>query len=311
MTYEKDWLTHVRAELVPAFPRDFSFKRFNVLTEKHYLTLCNLLNKNNGSGYVSVYSQFEYQNHIASCLYYDVDGEDILETSKFVLQMLQQIDKYKPLIVFTGGRGFHVFIHFPPIQADIKKAGIYVLENLDGLEWEKYIDKHGLGNWRAMCIVPYTFHRKTLFLSRIVRYPQITQANKQLAIELSEKFKQQENFQFDKTDNSLNVINGFLGDEFPPCIFSLLQKLSSERELSHEGRVFLANFLVHAGFEPSEVKQLFVLANDFRKEITDYQVEYIVRRNLKLYSCSTLINLGLCPLPIQHCKYYPSLNWWF
>jgi len=308
--HEDIWLMHVRDSLVPAFPRDFSFKRVPVFNQRHYLTLCNLCHQNLRSGYVSVYSDYEHQNHVFSCLYFDVDGEDILDTTRFVLQMLNEISSYCPLVVFTGGRGYHIFIHLPPVSIDLKKASLFFLDRLNGVEWEDYVDRHALGNSRAMCIVPFTFHRKTFIESRIVRYPKVTQSNHDLAKELAEKFKWEPQGEINLSTVPVGD-SAFFGDDFPPCILSCLQKLSSEGELSHEGRMFLSTFLLRSGFEPSEVMQLFSSAHDFNPSVTSYQVNYIVRRGLKAYSCPKAIALGLCPFPIQHCKYYPNVNWWF
>ena len=141
------WLQHVRADKIErAFPRDITatdLKRMEVHSEKEYLSFCSFCNKNNVSGHVSVYSKNEWENKLASCIFLDIDGEDVLDSSSFVNKVIVKIAGLGPMVVYTGGEGFHIFILFPTVKIrNLRDATIFFLnQTLDSLDWEDYVEK--------------------------------------------------------------------------------------------------------------------------------------------------------------------------
>jgi len=319
LTLEQKWLLHTRSDIVHrAFPRDAcypfeeSMKRFTVLTAGQYVTFCNLCRRSNSSAHVSVYSQVEWETKNASCLWFDIDGKDVLDSSSFVNKFLPFLEVFKPTVVYTGGKGFQIFLSFPLTKImDLRGATMFFLRGLDGLEWEPYIDKRKIGDWRSICRVPETPHRKTKKPSEILRYGYITDFGVSLASVLEKKFgsgivyaEEAKSKEGSKSENMIEYIG------FPPCIQKLLS-MTKTGEMDHEERIQLSIFLMKWGFSQEEVKFLFSKMSDYRESTTDYQLSYLNERQIRLYSCRKSIELGICPIPKGHCRYFPSLNWIF
>lgn len=308
---EDDWLWHIRAPLTTAFPRDITLKRQKALSPKHYLTFCKLAAKNGGeSAYVAVYSDMEWQNKLATALYYDIDGRNILLSSLFAQNLLEALSKYDPMILFTGGKGYHFYILIPPTKiADLRGAAKYVLDQMDGVEYERYIDPHGLGNWRAIARIPYTPHMRTGFKAYLIRRGGINEHSKELARILADKFGHEEPIRLSKeAEKGLIRENGIdLSGSIPPCMLLLIDRLYHARALTHEERFILASYLARAGFGDDEIHLIFSRAEDYNPRVTGYQVNYLRRRGMKVYRCRRLKEANLCPIQ-GHCEFYPSIN---
>ncbi|MCX8163052.1 MAG: hypothetical protein N3D10_00670 [Candidatus Micrarchaeota archaeon] len=87
--------------------------------------------------------------------------------------------------------------------------------------------------------------------------------------------------------------------DFPPCIKKLIAQLSSSINVSHYGRVALAIYLIKAGYSNEQIQKIFSFAPDYNFETTNYQIEFIRKKNYNMFSCATMDSLGLC---IADCK---------
>jgi hypothetical protein len=94
-------------------------------------------------------------------------------------------------------------------------------------------------------------------------------------------------------------------EKIPPCVVKCYTELVDTGELDHSGRVLLANWLIHAGFEEDKVVDVFRVAKDFKEHYTRYQVEYLFERKYHLPSCRKIMADGYCP---YKCELYPWME---
>jgi DNA primase large subunit len=83
-----------------------------------------------------------------------------------------------------------------------------------------------------------------------------------------------------------------------PCMQRLIQRLKRSENLSHQERWILVVYLCKIGVSKEEVKQLFKFAPDYNEKITNYQVEYLYKKQYMVPNCSVLRTYGIC---IQEC----------
>jgi DNA primase large subunit len=84
-----------------------------------------------------------------------------------------------------------------------------------------------------------------------------------------------------------------------PCMQRLIERLKRSENLSHQERWILVVYLCKIGVSKEEVKQLFKFAPDYNEKITNYQVEYLYKKQYMVPSCSTLKTYGIC---VQDCN---------
>jgi len=84
-----------------------------------------------------------------------------------------------------------------------------------------------------------------------------------------------------------------------PCMQRLIERLKRSENLSHQERWILVVYLCKIGVSKEEVKQLFKFAPDYNEKITNYQVEYLYKKQYMVPSCSTLRTYGIC---VQDCR---------
>jgi DNA primase large subunit len=90
-----------------------------------------------------------------------------------------------------------------------------------------------------------------------------------------------------------------------PCMQRLIQRLKRSENLSHQERWILVVYLCKIGVSKEEVKQLFKFAPDYNEKITNYQVEYLYKKQYMVPNCSVLRTYGIC---IQECGVKNSLS---
>ncbi len=97
----------------------------------------------------------------------------------------------------------------------------------------------------------------------------------------------------------------FSGD-IAPCMKKLLDEIYQNKNLSHHARWSLAIYLHKIGKTKEEILNIFSNSPDFNLNITDYQVEYIIKKDYSMPSCSTLKTYGLC---INDCGCFNPLKY--
>lgn len=84
-----------------------------------------------------------------------------------------------------------------------------------------------------------------------------------------------------------------------------MKELENTGELDHIQRLQMANFLLRVWGYEKTFNYFKKYAKDFNEQYTEYQLKYILKRNLKLYRCRRMMEMGFCP---EKCKYFPTLN---
>jgi hypothetical protein len=229
------------------------------------------------------------------------------------VEVVELIVALEPVIskvrsVFSGRRGVHLYVDLNPVRViDLRGASEYVAEVL-GIR--DIVDRQVLGDWRRMSRVPGSYHRVTgneCVVLNPSTDPELTRILSEL---IYEKFvAKSKSFEVPMPREMQETIS--VQGEPPPCISFLTGQLLSGQNLKHEARIHLGTYLLRLGLKPEEIAVLFRKVPDFNESTTLYQLRWLQKHNYKMYSCMKARQYGLCPLPLETCKYYPSPNWWF
>jgi DNA primase large subunit len=288
-----------------------------------------------------VYSDYEISNQLVTELFYDIDV-DQADTRRSILNhdrmlnhdrlkifmnhdnhdidriyervdVVELIVQLEPIIskvrsLYSGRRGVHLHIDLYPVRVvDLRRASEHVAELFGIID---VVDKQVLGDWRRVARVPYTYHKLTGQECVLLNPTTDAVLMKTLSELLHEKFTSKTcNYTVlmpSETREAATVLG-----EPPPCISYLLGQLSAGQDLSHQARLHLGVYLLKIGLKPDEAAVLFKPLPDFNYETSCYQLQWLYRHNYKMYSCEKAKQYGLCPLPVDGCKYAPSPNWWF
>jgi hypothetical protein len=208
--------------------------------------------------------------------------------------------------VYSGRRGIHLHIDLEPIRVtDLRRAAEYTAELLGIAD---YVDKQVLGDWRRLSRVPGSFHRisgsECVYINPSTN-PELTRL---LSEVLHEKFTHKVNNYVVPLPSETREKVTVLGEP-PPCISYLIGRLVAGQDISHAGRLHLGAYLMRIGLTPDEASILYSKCSDFAQTTTYYHLQWLSRHNYKMYSCEKARMYGLCPLPADGCKYFPSPNW--
>jgi muconolactone delta-isomerase len=320
---ESSWLRHIRADKVVAFPRDYGLWRKKLFTRQQYLTACRHAEKNMLELYTSIYSDHEVSNQLATELFYDIDlcidessytnlnyrtnlyNIKLTDVTELIVQLEPIIKAVRTL--YTGGRGIHLHIDLQPVQlSNLRYAAMYVAELLGIAE---LVDKQVLGDWRRVSRVPGSYHKsgnKCVLLNQATNQ----ELEQLLSRLLHEKYGCKTLRYTVQLPRETSEVTYMLGEP-PPCISFLFSQLTSGQPLSHGARLHLGAYLMKMGLEPEEASVLYSKLPDYNNTYTTYQLRWLQKHSYNMYSCVKAKQLGLCPLPLDGCKYYPSPNHFF
>jgi hypothetical protein len=336
------WLKHIRVERVVAFPRDYGLWRRKLVSERQYLTTCEHAYKNKLEMFTSVLSDYEIANQIVTELFYDIDVEqveprdvssvdaslqptinslnsqlrnhelcyhNIIKRQPDVVELIAQLEPIICVVrsLYSGRRGVHLHVDLNPVRiVDLRRAAEYVAELLGIAD---IVDKKTLGDWRRVSRVPYTYHKLTGNMCMSLNMATNVELMNTLSELLREKFTYKTNSYSVPMSGEVREAVTVLGDP-PPCISFLFGRLQAGQLLTHEARLHLGAYLMRIGLKPEEAAVLFTTSPDYDEPTTLYQLRWLHEHNYKMYSCERARQYGLCPLPIDKCKYAPSPNWW-
>lgn len=293
MIPESDLSEFLRSGVVPAFPRDYGIPRKVAYDDSHFSTMVRLSKGYNA--HTSVYSRWEWENSIASTFLLDIDGDTYWDSLRFLVDIKPLIKGFKVRAYFTGNRGFHVYIDFPPTKLDLRSSVMGFLERyLGGIEWERYIDRQVIGDWRHMARLPGAVHEKNGGTARLVweskgmNVPDLRFTSQNLIL---------------KSFGPKRLTKG----NHPPCILYLLDLLRTTHDLSHYQRIHLASYLLNI-MDPEEVTDIFMLAEDYKRSVTEYYVRYLDQKGWRPFGCIKAKQYGICPVPLQQngCPFFPD-----
>jgi len=129
--------------------------------------------------YVSVFTFNEYSQPWIGCLFFDFDAgpkkdfdpveekwqkvlEQVLDDVRRVVNFFRERYGVEPLVLYTGNRGFHIYIYTTPVQLREPKLTLkqFCSKIIDKLQL-KYVDKAIIGDVRRIARLPYSKHMKT------------------------------------------------------------------------------------------------------------------------------------------------------
>ncbi len=237
-------------------------------------------------------------------LFFDFDGFLIKawkEASTFA-QHLKQYYGVEPLIIFSGRKGYHVYVWLESPQhfTENKEAKAFYATAqrllLKGLKFET-LDMQVLGDIKRVSRVPYSIHEKSL--NPCVP---LTLAHAPLLISNLKGFRErglQAHFikiclkQMEKADKRRLVLLHKNVKGVRPCISAALnQRL--EGQGGHLMRLAIAVEHLHVGMKPSEIAPLFQSQSDYDYEKSLSYVEDAQKRGYKPFKCKTIQALGFC-----------------
>jgi len=238
-------------------------------------------------------------------LFFDFDGSLIKawkEASTFA-QHLKQYYGVEALVVFSGCKGYHVYVWLASSQhfEGSKQAKMfYAMAQkllLKGMKLET-LDMQVLGDIKRVSRVPYTIHEKN-------SNPCIplTQSHAPILIGNLQGFRKAGlNSRFIKlcikqmekdADRKRLVFRHRNVKGVRPCISVALNR-QLEGKGGHLMRLAIAIEHLHLGMKPFEIAPLFQSQSDYDYERSLYFVEDSLKRGYKPFKCKTIQALGFC-----------------
>jgi len=280
--------------------------------------------------FVGVYSEPQVESKMFDTIFLDIDSYDGLRSSYSVMRKVVSAlenEGIEPRVYFSGRKGFHVWIDFPPAHVyNFKLACRRLVRFLLGKELYGALDSVILGIVRQVSRVPFTRHVESglycipvdpewvlkeilTFASKPNELPKEVLRYK-VSREVKKMLEEDRYFYFTVTYDSAPRCT-FPREEpskEPPCITMYMDMLEKTGELPHWARLQLAIYLLRRGWTYDDIVNVFRKARDFNRRKTEYQVRYADKKGLNMLRCSRVMELGLCP---GRCEYYPSLNLYF
>lgn len=309
-----------------------SLKRYE-LANKSALENFVYLNKDVYCGLFSNYQKVEREYDM---LFLDIDSHD-LHLSYFQLDIVRERLEQNGIkyyaMMFSGSKGFHVYVPFKPTRlVNFRNA---VLGWLRHIEIMDFIDATAIEPNRVTRI-PFTINSKS-GLYCVPMGDQSTKFSLQQALTYAKEGWSQEcsyipnedlGFTLKTFDSeaTLGVGSGVIEgttskifateNTYPPCmqrLVTMANDINGETghsvPLNHDERLQMAIFLLHVfGGDIDKVAKYYENFDDYRESVTKYQIGYAKKRKLKMMSCDNLTDVGVCCVSHDVCPFYPSIN---
>jgi len=245
-------------------------------------------------------------------LFFDFDSKESLDTaweeaSKFAKALITYYT-VKPLLVFSGMKGFHIFVflksvfQFPTWWAGFVKEIYKDMQKrlLMGFNF-KTLDPAVVGDIKRLARVPYSIHQETGSLCQ-----PISLDREPVQVESLDEYREagldlgvlrmsynhvyaQQNKSAPKTPR----IKGGNG-RARPCIEAALKQRLNDGN-GHKMRLAIAAEYLNKGSSIPEVVQLFCSQDDYGDgSKSRYYVEDINHKGYKPFRCSTIKQLNFC-----------------
>jgi hypothetical protein len=292
-----------------AVGREASKSRQFVSDTEDFLGYVESCKQNRSACYLSV-QPYKERNTVQKIekLFFDFDSPGNLEQAwldaKKLAGCLQQYYGAESLIVFSGCKGYHVYTWLVnAVEVESPLAGktfcrIIQRKVTAGLKLST-LDPAVIGDIKRLSRVPYTVHEKSGGLCvpvAVNREPVLVQKlDGYRQHGLSQKFidlcKDEANSQLEKPSHASS--GQYLNKDVRPCILEALNQPLQRKE-GHLMRIAIAREYLNAGFQVSEVAQLFQVQNDFDAGRTRYYLEYLQSNKYRPFKCRTINDLGFC-----------------
>lgn len=286
----------------------------------------SFIRDHNGKGNIAVqvHPDLNISYGVYDTLFLDFDGRgDIRDVFDEAKQMYSVLGGGR--LYFSGRKGFHLYIDLKPVYLGSIYASVLN-------EWAKqfktkYLDLKSLKDRKRMARVVYTKHVKSgLYMIPIdvsdnvagiiskamnpseTAYSYAVKENTSISDELRKIYANVKESEKKITQILVKPMR-ITEAEMPPCVRIGIETLKKTGELDHYARFHVVNYLLQIGIPEGEVEKLFAkYAKDYDPSKTEYQVEYLRRRDMKPFNCKNAIAMGICPLEMPElCPYYPSI----
>jgi len=322
----KHWLGFLREDLVPKqFPRQMFKSRVRVKDSAAYLKNMKQNYNTPTDCFISHYTLEQQASGVLDSIFTEVDGEGVRDgvLKGAAVQKAYLAKGYKFRLFFSGSRGFHFHLPFPPVPLKFPKRTVGMfLADLP----VQFMDSHVLANLAQMVRVPWTKNKKSgLYAIELpaefpllkLRLGKLFAAASQLDIDSSPIVVEPNDciaerlFELDKikpkASNGFFKGRGSLGESMPPCVVHFIEELRSTSHLGHHERLHVAASLITLGYSDLEIAEVFRLhAMDYIGKKTLNQLEHIRRGRLHPCGCRRLRKENLCPIDYMYdCPFFP------
>jgi hypothetical protein len=304
-------------ELFNRFPREVGIKReivHNINEFNKYIQLNN--------GIKNVYTSLYDINLYIDKVFFDIDNQDLSKAKEDTITLIKRLNEYElPYIVlFSGKKGFHVYIPTNPWQAPNLETARYVLKTIQNSlsNGIKSVDKHVIGDVRRLVRVPNTLNKNnycvplpdTFIYWDVVKIIDYAKSPHDINYDVKPvDVRQLADFDFDYIQHNIDIDlpkRWELPSSFKlviplirPC---LAQKLIEDRDPPHMVRLALVTELMWLGFNQEQVYHVIRELNwkDFNPKITRYHIKHIFEHRYLPPSCSKLKEYTRC----KNCNWF-------
>lgn len=241
-------------------------------------------------------------------LFFDFDCSSDIEKARMealrLAKTLQDFYDAVPLIVFSGHKGYHIYVWLRQSiisanNSDLKRLYETLQKTLlRGLNL-KTLDWQIIGDVKRLARVPYTKHEKTGNLC-----VPVTSNGKPVIVTSLEGYRNHglpnsfvkfciRRIHQERSFKKLRIFKLKSIERIRPCILEALRK-PLEGGNGHLMRLAIACEFLSRGYNIDDIVQLFATQLDFNEEKTRYFVEHAKRSNYKPFKCKTIRKLGFC-----------------
>lgn len=307
-------------DLFNRMPREFGLHRQLVKTRDEMDRLVMLSN-----GVVDVYVSLYSCDLVVDKIFFDLDSNNLEDAYRDAVELFERLKSYKltPVALFSGRKGFHIYVPLKPFKSNIETIKVVVKDFQetfsDGL---KTVDRRVIGDVRRMVRYPNTLNVagkrycvplpsgwQEWDVEKIVDYslePRNIEFNVDFVdVERIVDVDYHQPINLPKIDlKPWNLPHGakIALMLLRPCVANVLL---SDSEPPHVVRLDMVSELMWLGWSEEQVvtaiKQL--AWKDFNESVTRYQVSHIFRKRYLPPSCSKLKHYVAC----NNCGWY---YWW-
>jgi|Deesub1362A_J573_1020465.scaffolds.fasta_scaffold00327_24 hypothetical protein len=247
--------------------------------------------------YASIFANWQVVRRMFDVVWLDIDDhEGRGDLNNKLERVLDLLHEYEPRVYFTG-RGYHVYLLIELTR--LESYNEVVRKWVCDMGLKGYVDR--IGNMRQLGRIPGTVNG---YVGREVILIEKGKVSKELGKEL----KEYDSVTMERSESESERLFENIKDmsSMPRCVQEGVEILARTGELEHDYRLHIAAFLLRV-WDYEDVKDVFRMASDFREDRTDYQLKYILSKNIKAFKCKTAMEKGIC---MEKCPFYPSVNLW-
>ncbi|UYL64948.1 MAG: hypothetical protein EJNHJLOP_00059 [Methanophagales virus PBV082] len=321
----------------PFFPREIGvpyeqyFQRRTYTTVSEFFEKIDEARRSGKEVYAGVYA-LDDERVVIDRIAFDIDAQSLFTARKVALKLCSILNslELQPVVVFSGRKGFHVYVFLSAKQ--MNKAFARCVTRLLCLELTKelqFVDTHLFGNVRGMLRVPNTLHSSRHYaipltqeelvkldvldivrMSRMVRDIDEVVRDERSVIDIADEV-QVSHISHHNSSSIPSVQNTEIGDIGMDVVRELVREcvvdeLLVNSEPAHLLRVDFVSELMFAGFSEEDVIRIFTryfsFWDDFDVEITRYQIHHIFQHKYLPLSCRKLRKYVRCR---------GNCGWWY